>query len=43
MDRVGEAMRSAFHWVPRSLPCYLVMDNAEGHGKTETVNAYEKN
>lgn len=28
MDRVGQAIRDSYHWIPRSDPCYLVMDNA---------------
>ena len=36
MDKVGKAVRDAHHWVPRDSPCYVVMDDAGGHG-TETA------
>ena len=26
MDRAGESIRAAYHWIPRTETCYLVMD-----------------
>ena len=40
MDRVGQAIRASYHWVPRSDPCYLVMDNAGGHGSNDAIEKY---
>ena len=37
MDRVGQSIRSAYHWIPSTEPCYLVMDNAGGHGTDEAI------
>ena len=42
MDRVGQAIRSSYHWIPRSVKCYLVMDNAGGHGKNQAIDEYVK-
>jgi len=30
MNRVGAAIRAAYHWIPITHKCYLVMDNARG-------------
>ena len=40
MDRVGQAIRSAYHWIPSSDPCYLVMDNTSGHGTNDAIDEY---
>ena len=40
MDRVGESIRQAYCWIPRTDPCYLVMDNAGGHGSNEAIEQY---
>ena len=40
MDRVGLAIRKAYHWIPASVKCYLVMDNAGGHGTNEAKEQY---
>ena len=40
MHRVGKAIRSSYSWVPRSERCYLVMDNAGGHGTNEAIDEY---
>ena len=40
MDRVGASIRDAYHWIPRSKKCYLLMDNAGGHGTKETIDEY---
>ena len=40
MDRVGEAIRKAYYWVPTTEKFYLVMDNAGGHGTTEAKDNY---
>jgi hypothetical protein len=39
---VGEAIRSAFYWVPKEELCYLFMDNAGGHGTIEAIEEYTK-
>ena len=31
MDCVGKSIRAAYHWVPATEPCYLVMDNVGGY------------
>ena len=38
--KVGKAIREKFHWVPHPQKCYLVMDNAGGHGKEEAITKY---
>ena len=40
MDEVGQSIRSAFHWIPASERCWLVMDNAGGHGTKEAIGEY---
>ena len=40
MDRVGASIRAVYHWVPPTQKCYLVMDNAGGHGTEETIEEY---
>ena len=40
MDRVGESIRRAYHWISRTEKCYLVMDNAGGHGTNEAIKEY---
>ena len=42
MDKVGSAIRAAFHWIPPSSPCYLVMDNAGRHGSKEAIGEYKR-
>jgi len=42
MDRVGKAIRLAFHWIPKEVLCYLNMDNAGGHGTKLIVAEYTK-
>ena len=42
MDRVGEAIRLAFHWIPKEELCFLNIDNAGGHGTKVAVAAYTK-
>ena len=42
MDRVGRAVRDAYHWIPRDQPCYIVMDNAGGHGTNDTIEEYKQ-
>eukprot|EP00957_Ditylum_brightwellii_P080680 6136239-Ditylum_brightwellii.AAC.1 len=38
MGEVGIALCEKYHWVPKSKTMYLYMDNADGHGKDETVD-----
>ena len=38
--RVGKAIREAYHWINPADPCYLVMDNAGGHGTKDCINEY---
>lgn len=40
MDCVGKPIRKAYHWVPIEQNCYLVMDNAGGHGSDVTIKEY---
>ena len=42
MTRVGTAIRSSYHWIPITQKCYLVMDNAGGHGTNEAITSYSK-
>ena len=37
MDRVGVAIQEKYHWVPITQKCYLVMDNAGGHGSNDAI------
>ena len=32
MNEVRKAIRDAYYWIPINKPCYLIMDNAGGHG-----------
>ena len=40
MTRVGAAICKAYHWIPITHKCYLVMDNAGGHGTQDAINSY---
>ena len=40
MDRVGASISDAYYWISRSEKCYLVMDNAGGHGTREAIEEY---
>ena len=40
MDDIGSAVRRAYHWIPPEEPCYLVMDNAGGHGTRDAIIEY---
>lgn len=40
MDRVGQAIRKAYHWVSPTETCYLVIDNAGGYGTSEAKEKY---
>ena len=40
MDRVGESVRRKFSWVPSEEKCYIVMDNAGGHGTDNAITTY---
>ena len=42
MTRVGAAIRASYHWIPITQKCYLVMDNAGGHGTNEAIISYSK-
>ena len=42
MDRVGLAIREAYNWMKPSETCYLVMDNAGGHGSKEAIVWYKQ-
>ena len=43
MECVGKAIRAAYHWIAREKECYLVMDNAGGHGTNEAIQQYTNN
>lgn len=40
MDRVGQAIRNAYSWIGMNCACYIVMDNAGGHGTSSTITEY---
>ena len=40
MDRVGAAVRKSFSWIPPEENCYIVMDNAGGHGTDDAIVEY---
>jgi hypothetical protein len=40
IHKVGKAMREKFYWVPHPHKCYLVMDNAGGHGTEKAIKKY---
>ena len=40
MKDVGESIGKEYYWMPQSEVCYLVMDNAGGHGSAEAINDY---
>ena len=41
IDDIGQAIRTKYHWVDKKVPIYLFMDNAGGHGTTDTKQQYE--
>jgi hypothetical protein len=38
--KIGQTMRDKISWVPHPQKCYLVMDNAGGHGTEEAIKKY---
>ena len=40
IEKIGEAIRTSYHWVKEEVPIYLIMDNAGGHGTNEAKEAY---
>eukprot|EP00957_Ditylum_brightwellii_P147197 11208239-Ditylum_brightwellii.AAC.1 len=42
MEKIGQEMRSKYHWVDKEIPIYLYMGNAGGHVTDVTVNWYVK-
>ena len=42
MVRVGMAIRESYSWIPLTQPCWLVMDNAGGHGTKECIVEYKR-
>ena len=42
MNRVGKAIREKYYWIPNDQKCYLVMDNAGGHGSNTAIATYKK-
>ena len=40
MHRVGKSIRAVYYWLPRSKICYVVMDNAGGHGTDNAIEEY---
>ena len=40
MEDVGMAIRRTYHWINRESTCYLVMDNAGGHGSKDSIKRY---
>ena len=43
MNRVGDAIRQSFHWVPIDELVYLFIDGTGGCGTKETINEYKNN
>ena len=42
MHSVGKSIRNAYHWIPCSEKCYLVMDNAGGYRTDKAIDEYLK-
>ena len=42
MNRVGKAICEKYYWIPNDQKCYLVMDNAGGHGSNTAIATYKK-
>jgi len=40
MERVGAAIREKFSWIPADEKCYIIMDNAGGHGTDAAIEEY---
>ena len=40
IPEIGEAVRSAYHWLEDSEPIYIIMDNAGGHGTDDAKQQY---
>ena len=40
MNPIGEAIRAKYDFLPHSQEIYLVMDNAGGHGTSDTIDHY---
>ena len=43
IQSVGKSIRDTYHWIPRTEKCYIVMDNAGGHGTDKAIDEYIKN
>ena len=43
IDQVGKAIQNAYHWIAMETKCYLVMDNAGGHGTNDAIQQYTNN
>ena len=39
---IGESIRKKYYWVEDLVPIFLIMDNAGGHGTTDTKEEYER-
>ena len=42
MNKVEEAIRQTFHWVPIDELVYLFIDGVGGHGPKEAIIEYKK-
>jgi len=42
MERIGHAIRKAYHWIPESEVVDLILDNAGGHGSKDKIAAYRE-
>jgi len=40
IDCVGVVIRKSYHWMSSTQSCYLIMDNAGGHGSKEAITNY---
>jgi hypothetical protein len=40
MENIGATIRRKYHWVPKEVTIYLIMDNAGGHGTKDAIAQY---
>jgi hypothetical protein len=40
MEHIGATIRRKYHWVPKEVTIYLIMDNAGGHGTKDAIAQY---
>ena len=42
VDRTRTTTKRTHHWISSPGKCYLVMNNADGHDITKTIDTYKK-